>query len=473
MVRVSAANMLLQSIQIKNYRSIEDVTFDINVLEDSSYTFGLIGVNEAGKSSVLKAMGLKDSKAVLTVQDFRDKSKEIEVLFRYKLEDNSKVDELNELLAGDVDSLAIEVLSPHDDVGFKITFFIETLSAPVYELLYSNKKPSLTNSITLSKAEFENMHHTVFWTAKNEYLISDAINLTAFAANPDTSIPLRNCFLLANIDDIQARVTGITGDSTEKEELEEQLGKAVTEHILTVWPGHPIKITFVIDGQLINFHVKDTNVKGKAKTAGQRSDGFKQFISFLLTVSAEDRNGELENCLLLLDEPETHLHPKAQEDFLSELKKITMNDRGNVVIFATHSNYMIDKEKLSRNFKVKKENGSTSIEPINTKNSTFASVNYEVFGIATSDYHSELYGKLHQKFQDASAANEKKGVLDFDTEFLHGTNKQVKDRPWKKNPKQATLSTYIRNCIHHSDNGDEYTQDELKKSIELMKKLVV
>lgn len=464
--------MLLQSIQIKNYRSIEDITFDIKALEDNSYTFGLIGVNEAGKSSILKAMGLKDSKVILTIQDFRDKSKKIEVLFRYKLEDNYKVDNLNQLIADDPDSVAINILNPQDDVGFKITFSIATPSTPVYEFLYSNKKPDLANCVEVTKADFENMHHTVFWTAKDEYLISDAINLTAFAAKPDTSIPLRNCFLLAGITDIQARVTSIVGDSTEKEELEEQLGKAVTDHILTVWPGHPIKITFVIDGQLINFHVKDTNVKGKAKTAGQRSDGFKQFISFLLTVSAEDSNAELENCLLLLDEPETHLHPQAQEYFLSELKKITTNDRRNVVVFATHSNYMIDKAKLSRNFKVTKEKESTSIESIDTKNTTFASVNYDVFGILTTDYHGELYGKLYGDFQESEPANENKGIRIFDQEFFQAIHKIPNDRPWKKTAKDITLSTYIRNCISHPENGNQYTPVELKTSIELMKKLM-
>lgn len=466
--------MLLRSIQIKNYRSVEDVTFDINVLEDNSYTFGLIGVNEAGKSSILKAMGLRDSKTPLTVHDFKDKAKNIEVLYRYKLNVNDNIDEYLSLIIADSPSVVFEdKVRFQDELGFRLTFSAITPATPVYEFLYSEKKSDLANSIKVTKALFDRMHRTVFWTAKDEYLISEAINLTAFAAKPETSIPLRNCFLLAGILDIQARVASIAGDSTEKEELEDQLGKAVTEHILTVWPGHPIKITFDIDGQLINFHVKDTNAKGKAKTAGQRSDGFKQFISFLLTVSAEDRNEELENCLLLLDEPETHLHPKAQEDFLSELKKITTNERGNIVIFATHSNYMIDKAKLSRNFKVFKEKDSTSIELVDTKNSTFASVNYEVFGIASSDYHNELYGNLHQKFQDEDQKDEKRErVLEFDTAFLTAIGLLPKTKPWKGSPKQATLPTYIRNCIHHPDNGDVYTQDELKSSVDAMRKLV-
>ena len=466
--------MLLQSIQIKNYRSIEDITFNIKALEDSSYTFGLIGVNEAGKSSILKAMALKDSLVALTPKDFTDKSKKIEVLFNYRLDDDDEI-EYNQLITDEAQlPTLVDVINPRDEVGFKLTFSVEAPSTPLYELLYTKKKFDFANSIKLTKPLFDKMHRTVFWTAKDEYLISNAINLTTFAANPETSIPLKNSFVLAGISDIAATIASFAGDTTEKKHLEGKLSDGVTGHISKVWPGHPIKIIFDIDGQIISFHVVDTKTGGKAKTVNQRSDGFKQFISFLLTVSAEDSNEELKNCLLLLDEPETHLHPQAQEYFLNELKKITTNNRGNIVLFATHSNYMIDKVKLSRNYKVTKEKDNTSIGLIDTKISTFASVNYEVFGIPTSDYHSELYGKLHQKFQDIDIKDEKREkILEFDKGFLQTTGKQTKDKPWKGSANQATLSTYIRNCIHHSDNGDEYTTEELKKSIESMKKLMI
>jgi AAA ATPase domain len=355
-VRVNAGNMLLQSIQIKNYRSIEDITFDIKPLDDSSYTFGLIGVNEAGKSSILKAMALKDSIDVLTQKDFKDKTKSVEVLFKYKLDINDDFDAYNKVAAGESPPTVLSsgAIQPDDIVVFKLSFSPASPSVPIYEFLHSRKKFDLAISVTVTKAFFDIMHRTVFWTAKNEYLISDAINLTEFALKPESSIPLKNSFGLAGIgvSHIPQAIANFNGDTTEKKHLEETLSEAVTGHISKVWPGHPIKIVFDIDGQIINFHVMDTKAKGKAKTADQRSDGFKQFISFLLTVSAEDSNEELNNCLLLLDEPETHLHPQAQIYFLDELKKITTNDRGNIVLFATHSNYMIDKDKLIRNFKI-------------------------------------------------------------------------------------------------------------------------
>ena len=59
--------------------------------------------------------------------------------------------------------------------------------------------------------------------------------------------------------------------------------------------------------------------------------------------------------------------------------------------------------------------------------------------------------------------------MNFDTSFLANDKKLKKDKPWKGKANQATLPTYIRNCIHHSDNGDKYKVDELRKSIELLR----
>lgn len=476
--------MKLQSIQIKNYRSIENLTFDTKPLGDKTFTYGLIGVNEAGKSSVLKAMALKEGLMPLQVKDFKDdkdKSKNIEVIFGYKLDDeeiaNYAASPNGEREAGieriadkvDLNSLAISVSycytraapsSPIVSLDFASSASTEVLSD-------ADEKHIKT---TLEKDVLDRVHKAIFWTAEDRYLISQPINLTTFAANPEgTSIPLRNCFSLAGITDIRGRIASLS-DSTEIEHLQTELGQEVTQHIKTVWPNHPITITFLITNGLIHFHVKDTGAGSKAKTADQRSDGFKQFISFLLTISAQDRNEEISNSILLLDEPETHLHPQAQEYLLGELIKITQNDRNNIVFFATHSNYMIDKIDLSRNFKIEKQVDKTTKSQLSKKISTYASVTYDVFDIPSTDYHNELYEILHSRYQDQDVNDAKReGIKYFDVEFFQKEKKFAIGKPWKKEPKQITLPTYVRNCIHHPDNGDKYTVEDLRSSIELLR----
>jgi predicted ATP-dependent endonuclease of OLD family len=52
--------MKLESITLKNYRSVKSVSFLFNQIKDKSFTYGLIGENEAGKSSILKGIAIKD-----------------------------------------------------------------------------------------------------------------------------------------------------------------------------------------------------------------------------------------------------------------------------------------------------------------------------------------------------------------------------------------------------------------------------
>lgn len=473
--------MKLKSIQIKNYRSIDDAVITITQCPDGSLTFGLIGINEAGKSSLLKAISLKDGLHPVALKDFRDKKNRVEVRFDYEFEEGD--------FDGDVQGLMSELIlndsevAP-EDVGVEsatlITYFDS--SSPTIKKNEVIVHTSVNDVTVSSGINFDLVlnasHKVIFWTAESRYLLSEPITLTTFANNPDAiSIPLKNCFALAGITgtEIPARISQLPSESTEREELEKNLGESVTAHIKNVWPNHPIEITFNYDSGVINFHIKDVGVKGKAKTADQRSDGFKQFISFLLTISAQSKYGQLSNSILLLDEPETHLHPQAQQFLLEELIKISNNNKtNNLVFFATHSNYMIDKKDLSRNFKVTKaDNDKTTIERFDNKISSYSSVNYEVFEIPTSDYHNELYSKLHEKHQNVDLVDESRnGIKNFDLGFFQKEKGLKADRPWKKKANQITLSTYIRNCINHSDNGDTYTEKELQTSIELMRSLL-
>jgi len=469
--------MKLLSIKIKNFRSIENLSFELNSLDDGSFTYGLVGVNEAGKSSILRALAIKEGVAVPTSKDFKEKSKDIEILFFYQL-NNADIECFGDLLdikntAPDSSLRINNILG--NIVTLSVSFSIDNPTLPVQKIIYTNRDLDANAENTFLEEKLTSIilnavHRSILWTTDAKFLISHPIPLEEFSAAPEqTSIPLKNCFSLAGITDIQESISNIRGDSTEIEHLQKILGESVTAHIKTVWPDHPITITFLITDGAFHFHVKDTGTISKAKTADQRSDGFKLFVSFLLTISAQDTNKELSNTILLLDEPETHLHPLAQEHLLSELIKITKNDRNNFAFFATHSNYMIDKNDLSRNYRIIKSHDITKIEQLAKRSSTYASVSYNVFNIPSTDYHNELYARLHQKFQD-DAPNHKNRefVKTFDEEYLQRVKNLPSNRPWKQYPNSATLPTHIRNCIHHSDIENRFSVEELKMSTDCL-----
>jgi len=469
--------MNLTNIIISNYRSIEKLDIEVLQLDDRTKTFGLIGVNEAGKSTILKAIALKEeikdgSGNMLPLKkDFKNKDKPIEIVFRYEISDS----DIQEIIQ-EISTLETPVEISKESLKHINAIYSFSPSAPqtcIKEINLSDIEDSNESKALIQEAIKEvilkRIHKAIFWTSEDRYLMSQPVNITQFASSPETvSIPLRNCFLLSGINNIQERINSILGDSTEIEQLEKELSKKVTEHINNVWIKHPISITFKIGDGLINFHINDENSTGKAKTADQRSDGFKQFISFLLTVSAQSKNEELSNAILLLDEPETHLHPQAQEDLLKELVKITQNNGANVIYFATHSNFMIDKNNLSRNFKVTKDDSGTKIFIIDSNSSSYAGVNYEVFGIDSMDYHNEIYDKLREKYS-VSIQKDDIGIIEFDTGFFQHEHKLKTTHPYKQKQDKVTLPTYVRNSIHYPQNKTKEFPKLLEESIKLLK----
>lgn len=466
--------MKLKSIDINNYRSIDNLMFEFEELPDKSNTYALIGINEAGKSSFLQALGLLDEHVKPTASDLQDKSKPISVTYHYE----QTVESIKECVS------AIKEKFPDiklDSRKLKNVEVVVDYSLPELAQQKSITFTDITDSIEekneiqtlLVDAVYQNTHHSVYWSYDEKHLITKPINLSEFAADPKSiSTPLKRCFELCGYETdekIQNIIKEISSDSTEREQLRESLGEEVTALIKGIWENHNITITFDISGDQIAFHVKDG--AKKAKTASQRSDGFKQFVSFLINVSSQKKSETLINTLVLLDEPETHLHPQAQEYFLRELITLTRSDN-NICIFATHSNYMIDKTHLARNYKVVKNgNEQTEITQFSEQISTYASVNFEVFGILDESYHNELYDALRQKFVDTQDKIETIGIRPFDQQFFVNDKKLKKSYPEKGKTKQVTLPTYIRNCVHYPENKKSDFSKKLRESIELMRGL--
>ncbi len=463
--------MILKLIEIQNYKSIENLKIEINQNSDNSYTFGIIGENETGKSSILKAIGLTDNLNQIEVKtiDFKVKENPISITFDYEI--SEKEEEKISLLIKELKSETS--IDKFKNIILKFAISYENLSLIQKTLLIKTSKKNYT--VTLAEnQELTNYidsirHNTVFWSFDDKYLISKEINLSNFFSSPESiSIPLKNCFKLSGFSEEKfSSINSLLNDSTEREEIRDNLSDSVTKHLKRVWKKHKVKITFDITPTTLNFHIKDEGSKSKAKTIEQRSDGFKQFISFLLTISAENVNSDLKNTILLLDEPEIHLHPKAQEDLLQELIGITKTNN-NILFFATHSNYLIDKNTLERNAKIIKQDDKTTIEWFKGQKSTYASINYDVFGITSDGYHNEMYDFLRENY------SQERNILDlginrFDEEYLRQIKKLKKDRPNKGTENAVTLPTFIRNCIHYPSTKPRKFEELLIDSIELLK----
>ena len=438
----------------------------------------------------MNAIDLFDETEVKFPADFYDESQEITILFKYKLED-SDISEVNTTLhdkhgfpkeslkrfkisdvlvfsyfdaASSSKVTRTEVVNFHGNEEFKGYVDIDgkAIKRTKEHDHLSDIKLSDFFASHLSQYFYPKTHKTTLWKPSAKYLMLDEINLSEFSEKlGESSTPLYNAFKLAGFksdSDIQNVIKRLDSASRVND-LESRLSTAVTNHIRRIWLNHAVNIIFEIHNNKISFLVEDEGVLHKSKTTSQRSDGFKQFLSFLLTISAQNTSDQLTDHIIIIDEPETHLHPQAQLNLLDELLSLSNYENGNIVIYATHSPFMIDHKRLHRNIRVHKEaNEITKLTSLSEGESSYAEINYTVFDVPTTDYHNELYGYC-----------EVNHPMELTT--------LKKDRTWYnlKSGKSelVSLCTYIRHSIHHPENtkNKRYTNAQLIKSIEIMRRI--
>ncbi|MCD8303911.1 MAG: ATP-binding protein [Prevotellaceae bacterium] len=206
------------------------------------------------------------------------------------------------------------------------------------------------------------------------------------------------------------------------------------------------------------------------------STGEKQIV-FRGTYLLKNINN-MSGSVVLIDEPELSMHPLWQQKILMYYRNLftVAGEQKTQMFFATHSEYVIQQALEDKDnvliIVLADDNGTIKAKnitaPIVLPTITSAEINYLAFGIASTDFHIELYGYLQRK--SCSKTIEKcdeyiKHQSCYDP-AMH--NKNFKDRSGQS---VETLPTYIRNAIDHPDSQRSYTQEELRRSIELLIKL--
>jgi predicted ATPase len=194
-------------------------------------------------------------------------------------------------------------------------------------------------------------------------------------------------------------------------------------------------------------------------------------LLLLKSISAESKGG----IVYLIDEPELHLHPSAQE----QLAKLLLVEAANKqIIVSTHSPYLIRGFMASPVNKVllnRDTAGKVEITYANKMSSklfpwspSWGEVNFNAYGMATVEFHNELYGWLQEKF---TLNYEKDVEAHLDTCAIPKNKKWIKEKSGTVQPAyDITLCSYVRNSIHHPENRNNtpFTEQELADSIEIL-----
>lgn len=92
---------------------------------------------------------------------------------------------------------------------------------------------------------------------------------------------------------------------------------------------------------------------------------------------------------------------------------------------------------------------------------TFAEVNYLVFDIVSPEYHNQLYCQIQNRYNVSKV----KACDDFISRHSSfDANKHHKASGYGQ-VQYNTICSYIRNAIDHFDNGNAFSEEELRSSI--------
>lgn len=386
--------MNLEKIIIQNFKSIEKIEFDIKKY-GNSYTIMLLGINEVGKSNILQAMSYLNA----PTEDFdyhsmhnqKDESNEyIDLWFHLSFEHNETyLKELktkiknSEALKFDLIDISKNVYLGQDEKKFTsvYNFGVKNLTSNLFikrdedtlDLIIDKIKVDDTY-VELTEKIFKEFFIDIigqiikkyepkvsFWRPSDRYLIS-SVDLNEFKDNININTPLKNIFILSGYSDqqqIKEKINEISDISLRRKLMSSLSGKT-TNYVKSIWK-HDIAIDIEItESAICNVSIKDNgqNNEHNFYTMNARSEGFKQFMSLILSLSIETKKLN-KNKLILIDEPETHLHPSGIRDLGKELLAI---GEKNYLFVATHSPFLIDKEHKERNIIIKKDNSAFTIK---------------------------------------------------------------------------------------------------------------
>jgi predicted ATP-dependent endonuclease of OLD family len=276
------------------------------------------------------------------------------------------------------------------------------------------------------------------------------------------------------------------GYLTNKENLENQIlskidDKAIKKSLqalndrLNQFSLGEISISFIESQAPFNSAFLSNIVGELALNVDNLGSGIEMIISLLYLETMASLSKE--NIVLIIDEPELHLHPSLQDKFIQYLKSISSEKQ---MILSTHSPYfyknccsdsnikLLITETLDKKCNIKESDIQLETFPWSP---SWGEINYFAYGMITVEFHNELYGYL----QTINRVNE---IKDF--ESILNQKGILKNKTWLREkdgnimPTQVTLMTYIRNHIHHPENqhNARFTDDELQESISKMLQII-
>lgn len=281
--------------------------------------------------------------------------------------------------------------------------------------------------------------------------------------------------------------------------LEEKLEKIMSDQYGTT------KVSFHFEVPSIDYFFNAGEIllkeNGTETAASEKGTGMQRALALsLIQAFAQRTHGKDEKPIIFfIDEPETFLHPKAQDKLMSAFDKLSEQSQ---IFITTHSPYLLkhfNKEKdqlviLSRKNNVLQIKTSVNLN-LFPNSPTWGEINFVAFDVVSEEFHTELFEYLHYEAGEKNMTyNEGKftvgnDLASFDAWLAEQEGCVITDEKHEhsyKKHKDLTMTCYIRNWIDHpgkqtdlsndknklSKSRKKPTEKEIKESIQFMIKTI-
>jgi len=357
---------------IRNYRAIEQIEINLN------YSINpIIGINEAGKTSVLRAILAFDK-----TRDRFNNGEHLEYQNKYstKATKNSEVSAVLTLDKQEIEKLLKTVRLKTDTTDYTIlTKYTNKTELLLTRKLAEEKKEyhfideNLTESTNIKITRFlvSNLPYILYFDDfadrvpqevefPTEYIKTGKLTRNK---NRDWQDIIQEIFKRADTEGIDEDVNEIPlqtyfniKDDDTKTDILSDVEQTLNKEIIKEWKrikksgqsfaddSDKLELVLVNENNTFNFKVKDKSNKDKKRTfnISERSKGFQWFFNYMIKLKFNPNyKGELKNSIFLLDEPGSYLHSSAQSELLKELERVSKN---NFILFCTHSQYLLNPE---------------------------------------------------------------------------------------------------------------------------------
>lgn len=140
------------------------------------------------------------------------------------------------------------------------------------------------------------------------------------------------------------------------EEFNEKLEKIIAE-FNKFYTQEKVEMKAKFENDSLNFAIKTTK---KYMDFEERSNGLKWYLNMFIQIMSETNSTDIENYIILIDEPGVYLHINAQKEVLKLFEDFAT--KNNQIIYTTHSPFMIYEDKLHRaRLIIKDDKGNSNI----------------------------------------------------------------------------------------------------------------